>query len=130
MALVSLDTSKESEEGLFPAKYESASAISMFYLIVEATLQTFLMFTYVTCFIITWVLVYQRAGFSDIKAEQGIDWREFLLGNIPWFALTLLKVWFWFVTIGVWLLQGRPSSHWRAVTRIDGRPVRKIVRTR
>jgi hypothetical protein len=45
-----------------------------------------------------------------------------------WFALNALKAWFWFVTFVVWLIKGRPERTWRAVTEIDGRPVRRIIR--
>jgi hypothetical protein len=79
-------------------------------------------------FIIAWVQVYRRAGFPDIKQREGIDWREFLIPNIPWFVMTVFKVWFWFVPFGLWLAQGRPGSPWRAVTEVNGRPARRIIR--
>jgi hypothetical protein len=81
-------------------------------------------FCYLTGFVVTWIALYRRAGFQEIDA----DWREFLISNLPWFALMIVKFWFWPVTLIGWLIDGRPSSRWRAVTELNGRPVRKIVR--
>lgn len=79
---------------------------------------------YLGGFIVTWVVLYQRAGFPDV----GADWREFLLPNPLWFILMFMKFWFWPLTLVVWLLTGRGPSRWRAVTEINGRPARKILR--
>lgn len=81
-------------------------------------------FGYLAGFVITWVILYQRVGFPGVDA----DWREFLIPNLPWFGLMVAKFWFWPVTLTAWLLDGRGPSRWRAVTQLDGRPVRKIVR--
>lgn len=79
-------------------------------------------------FIAAWVIAYRRVGFSEIKAEHGVDWRQFLVPNLPWFALTVAKVWFWFITLAHWYLTGQSGPRWRAVVELDGRPVRRIVR--
>lgn len=75
-------------------------------------------------FIVTWVVLYQRAGFPDVDA----DWREFVFPNPLWFVLMVMKFWLWPLTLVVWLLTGRGPSRWRAVTEIDGRPARRILR--
>lgn len=85
-------------------------------------------FFWIPGFIGAWVQAYRRVGFAALKRENDVDWREFLVGNLFWFALTVAKVWFWFVTLGMWLISGRPGPTWRAVTELNGRPVRKIVR--
>jgi hypothetical protein len=79
---------------------------------------------YFAGFIVTWVVLYHRAGFPEVQP----DWREFLLPNLPWFGLMSLKFLFWPVTLASWFLTGRGPSPWRAVTEIDGRPARRIVR--
>ena len=79
---------------------------------------------YLVGFIASWIVLYHRAGFPDVKP----DWREFLIPNLPWFALMIAKFWLWPVTLGVWLLTGRGPSRWRAVTELNGRPARAIVR--
>lgn len=79
---------------------------------------------YLVGFVAAWVILYQRAGFPDVEP----DWREFLIPNLPWFGLMIAKFWFWPVTLGVWLMTGRGPSRWRAMTVIDGRPARRIVR--
>jgi len=76
-----------------------------------------------------WYQTYSRVGFPQVKRESGADWREFLLGNAGWFGLAVVKVLFWWVTLVVWFFQGRPGPTWRAVTELDGREVRRIVRT-
>lgn len=81
-------------------------------------------FGYLAGFAITWVVLYQRVGFPDVDA----DWREFLIPNLGWFALFIAKFWFWPVTLAAWLIEGRQPSRWRAVTKLNGRPVRRIVR--
>jgi hypothetical protein len=81
-------------------------------------------FSYLIGIAVTWVILYQRAGFPEVHA----DWREFLLPNLPWFGLMILKFWFWPVTFAAWLIDGREPSRWRAVTQLNGRPVRKIMR--
>jgi hypothetical protein len=80
--------------------------------------------SYLAGFVITWVVLYQRAGFPAVPA----DWREFLIPNLFWFVLFVFKFWFWPATLVVWLIEGRPPSRWRAVTELEGRPARKIVR--
>ncbi|GAA3455732.1 hypothetical protein [Dactylosporangium matsuzakiense] len=71
-------------------------------------------------------LVYlNRARFGD----TGLNWREFLLPNLPWMLMTLGKMLVWRAVLIVWLARGMPQSPWRAVTRDDtGREVRAVVR--
>lgn len=76
----------------------------------------------------SWIANYERVGFRDLKAEHDVDWREFLLSNLPWFVLLVVKVWFWPLFFVHWLATGRRSSGWRAVVNVDGRPVRQIKR--
>jgi hypothetical protein len=71
-------------------------------------------------FVVTWIETYRRA-------QWPVDWREFLFRNLGYFALTIVKVWFWPVTFIVWLATGRGPTRWRAVTNIGGRDVRKMV---
>ncbi|MET7426551.1 hypothetical protein [Dactylosporangium sp. NPDC005555] len=73
-------------------------------------------------------LVYlHRARFQ----ETGLNWREFLLPNLPWMLMTLGKMLVWWAVLVVWLGRGMPTSPWRAVTEdATGREVRAIVRTR
>jgi len=83
-----------------------------------------LVLIYFIGFIVAWIVLYQRAGFPDVEP----DWREFLIPNIPWFFLMVIKFMYWPITLVVWLLTGMGASRWRAVTELDGRPARKIVR--
>ena len=78
--------------------------------------------------ITTWIALPRRVGFRKVRREQGVDWREFLLGNVPWFVLTTGKVLLWPITAIHYVTTGRASSPWLAVTELDGQPVRKIVR--
>jgi len=82
-------------------------------------------FIYAGGFVVAMIALYVRVGFPAVKP----DWREFLLPNLPWFALMLFKAWAWPVTLGIWLYNGRQPSVWRAVTQLDGREVRAIKRT-
>jgi len=75
-------------------------------------------------FIVTLIVLYNRAGLADVEP----DWREILIGNLGWFILLAAKTILWPITLAAWLLQGRPASTWRAVTQVNGRPARKIVR--
>jgi hypothetical protein len=79
--------------------------------------------------IATWIQCYRRVGFGEIKREHGIDWREFLIPNLPWFLLTVAKVFFWPVTVVAWFVLGRPAETWRALVEENGREVRAIRRT-
>jgi hypothetical protein len=74
-------------------------------------------------------VLYHRAGLNRAK-HPGVDWREFLAPNLPWFFLLGAKSLFWPVTVVVWVLQGRPGTAWTAITSYEGRPVRQIVRAR
>jgi len=78
----------------------------------------------------SWFVYYNRAGLADVKAREGIDWRQFLLPNLPWFVMTRAKCLFWELILVVWLLQGVPPSRWKALTSRDGQPTRAIVRVR
>jgi hypothetical protein len=71
--------------------------------------------------IITWIALYQRVDFPS-------NWREFYLSNIGWFSVMSLKIVAWPITFGHWLYMGRRPSQWKAVTKLEGREVRKIVR--
>jgi hypothetical protein len=74
--------------------------------------------------------LYFRSGLGRVKREQHIDWLEFLLPNLGFFLLLIVKALVWPVTLAVWLSQGRPESPWTAVTEIEGRPARKFRRTK
>jgi hypothetical protein len=74
-------------------------------------------------------VLYFRAGLGRIKRSEGIDWREFLIPNIGFFLLMVGKAILWPVTVVHWNLQGRPTSPWVAVTSLNGRSVRRIVRS-
>ncbi|GDY33027.1 hypothetical protein [Gandjariella thermophila] len=79
--------------------------------------------------IVTSGLVYlQRAGFGELKSREGVDWREFLLPNIPYFALTLAKMFVWPAVLLFWLVMKMPRSPWRAITDDHGRAVRRVTR--
>jgi hypothetical protein len=81
-------------------------------------------FAYLAGFVVTWVVLYQRAGFPEVDA----DWREFLIPNLPWFVFFVVKFLFWPATLAAWLVEGRPPSRWRAVTELEGHPARRIIR--
>lgn len=55
-------------------------------------------FIYAGGFVVAMIALYVRVGFPPIKE----DWLEFLLPNLPWFALMLFKAWAWPVTVGIW----------------------------
>jgi hypothetical protein len=78
--------------------------------------------------VVSAIVLHYRVGFPDVRLSERVDWREFLIPNIPWFALNLLKMWFWPVTLAAWLVQGMRKSRWRAVTSVNGRPTRRIIR--
>ncbi len=77
---------------------------------------------------VSWFVYYGRAGLADVKSREGVEWREFLRPNLPWFLMMWAKCFVWPVVLIVWLAQDRPASPWRAVTSVDGRPARAIVR--
>lgn len=77
-------------------------------------------------FFVTWVILYFRVGFR----ASGADWREYLLSSPTWFLVTTLKLFGWPITLIAWLVNGASKiSAWQAISVIDGKPVRKIVRT-
>jgi hypothetical protein len=78
---------------------------------------------------ISWFIYYERSGLSKVKSEERVDWREFFLPNLPWFLLMWAKCFTWPIVLIVWLARGAPASPWRAVTVVNGRPARAIVRT-
>lgn len=80
-------------------------------------------FLYAGGFFVTWIVLYLRA---DFPPQRG--WLEFFLPNLWWFGLMVLKMYAWPLTLGHWLYNGRPPSRWKAVTRLNGRETRKIVR--
>lgn len=81
--------------------------------------------SYIIGIFASWFVYHSRAGFSKL---QGTDWREFLLPNLPWFLLMWGKCLAWLPVLIVWCCTGMRSSPWKAVTDIEGRPVRSIIR--
>jgi hypothetical protein len=81
--------------------------------------------TYSVGIVVTWIALYNRAGFPAIAP----NWREFLASNPGFFVLMATKMFFWPATLGIWLASGRGPSAWEAVTQIDGREVRRLQRT-
>jgi hypothetical protein len=79
--------------------------------------------------LVSFFVFYARAGFSKVRAETGVDWREFLLPNLGYFVLYLVKVTVWPVPLVHWLATGRGPSPWTATTRDGDREVRAVVRT-
>ncbi|MFC5910473.1 hypothetical protein [Streptacidiphilus monticola] len=70
-----------------------------------------------------------RAGLMGANPlRRGIDWRVFLLPNIPYFALTVAKSFVWPVVLVTWLATGRRPSPWIATTEYEGREVRAVLR--
>lgn len=82
-------------------------------------------FIYAGGFVAAMIALYYRVGFPEIKQ----NWREFLLPNLPWFGLMLIKAWGWPATLAIWIYNGRKPTAWKAVTEINGREVRAIKRT-
>lgn len=78
-------------------------------------------FIYLIGFVATWNVLKARAQFPT-------SWLEFYIPNIGWFTMFSLKVFAWPLVLVHWLAQGRRPSQWRAVTKLEGRNVRKIVR--
>jgi hypothetical protein len=75
-------------------------------------------------------VLYFRSGLGAVKRKEGVDWREFFMPDLGFFLLMVGKAPAWPVTLGVWVARGKPrESAWQAVTVIDGRPVRRMVRT-
>lgn len=74
--------------------------------------------------IVTWVALYLRADFPSGNRS----WLEFLLPNLGWFGLMMVKILAWPITAGHWLYRGRGPSTWKAITNLNGREVRMIVR--
>jgi hypothetical protein len=70
-----------------------------------------------------WLVVYFRNGFHTVKAEHGVDWREFMLA-VPGFWLA--NVVFWPIGLVNWLRGGRPARS-LAVISVDGRPARQVL---
>ncbi len=80
--------------------------------------------------VVAWVVLYNRVGFPRVRHESDVDWREFLLPNLPWFALFIGKGFLWPIPVIMWFANGQPKeSAWRAVSEINGRPARRIVRS-
>jgi hypothetical protein len=73
--------------------------------------------------IVTWIGLYLAVGFP---ARGG--WLEFVRPNLGWFGLMAVKIVAWPVTVGHWLYHGRRPSRWKAITTLEGREVRRIVR--
>lgn len=77
---------------------------------------------------VAWFVFYRRSGLADIKACEGIDWREFLIPNPMYFLATWIQCMFWEIPLLLWLVTGRPESPWRATTEMNGRPARSLRR--
>ncbi|HWT92863.1 MAG TPA: hypothetical protein VN238_07690 [Solirubrobacteraceae bacterium] len=78
---------------------------------------------YAIGFFATWIALYLRVGFPPHRG-----WLEFLLPNLWWFALMVVKIWGWPITLAHWIYAGCPPSRWQAVTSLNGREARSIVR--
>lgn len=65
-----------------------------------------------------------RAGLYKVEANRG----EFVLSNLGWHLVVVGKSFVWPVVLIAWLIQGMPASHWQAVTELNGRPARAIIR--
>jgi hypothetical protein len=65
-----------------------------------------------------------RAGLYKVNASRG----EFVLSNVGWHLMLVGKSFAWPVVLIVWLVRGMPASRWQAMTEIDGRPARAIIR--
>ncbi len=75
-------------------------------------------------------VLYFRAGLGRVRRKEHVDWREFLLPNLGFFLLMFGKALAWPVTVAVWVARGsNRTSAWTAVTELDGRTVRRIIRT-
>lgn len=79
-------------------------------------------------FIVSWFVYYHRSGLAAVKAQEGIDWRQFLLPNLPFFLLYWAKMFVWPLVLVYWAVTGFKPSPWRATTDIDGVEVRKLLR--
>jgi hypothetical protein len=82
-----------------------------------------------------WVmLVYFIGLLASVYVQLGrvgllkVERREFVRSNLGWFLMSVGKDFIWPAVLIVWLAQGRPASRWEAVTELDGRDVRAIVR--
>lgn len=89
---------------------------------------TIFFWTHLLGVLVSWIVLYRRSGLSAVKAEAGIDWREFLIPNIGYFLLMWAKCIVWEVNLVIWLATGMPESRWKAAIDIDGREVRAITR--
>lgn len=65
-----------------------------------------------------------RAGLYKANANRG----EFVLSNLGWHLMSLGKSFIWPLVFILWLIQGMPTSHWQAVTELNGQPARAIIR--
>lgn len=65
-----------------------------------------------------------RAGLFKVDANRG----EFVLSNVGWHLMAVGKAFVWPLVLILWLIQGMPASPWRAVTELNGRPARAIIR--
>ncbi len=54
---------------------------------------------------------------------------EFIIYNLPWFLLTILKSFVWEAVLVVWLIQGRPPSPWKVVDRGGKLAIRRVKTT-
>jgi hypothetical protein len=78
---------------------------------------------------VCWFTLYRRSGLAEVKAQAGVNWREFLIPNIAFFLLMWGKCLFWEATMIAWLLGGQHPSRWHAAIEDDsGRPIRTIRR--
>ncbi|WP_152603702.1 hypothetical protein [Amycolatopsis rifamycinica] len=92
---------------------------------------TFFGLAYLAGVFVSWAVYMRRSGLTDIKHEQGVTWRGFLLPNLLFFILTWVKSIYWPPTLLVWMILyalGLSRCPWKAATSFQGRPVRKIFR--
>lgn len=69
-----------------------------------------------------------RAGLFRVKEQPGVNRYQFVFTNLGWYLMTLVKAFTWPVVLLTWLAQGLPASRWQAVTDLNGRPARAIIR--
>jgi hypothetical protein len=82
-----------------------------------------------------WVMLAYFVGvFSSIFVHLGragllrVNRTEFVLSNLGWYLMTMGKCFVWPFVLIAWLLRGMPHSHWQAVTELNGRRARAIIR--
>ncbi len=85
--------------------------------------------TYYCGLFVSYDIYMHRAGLMSFKKEH-IDWREFIIPNLNWFLMTIIKALFWPIVLCMWFIKGRPPSRWKAYTQLEGHAVRAIKSVR